>query len=251
MGETVVASPEPAEPPRLSLFQRFIGVYFSPGPTFADIARKPDFIAPLIAGIVGGVAVSETMLAKVGMDRLIRMSIEQSGRASNMSPEQMEQAVHRGAQVAGILAHLGGLLGAPIYLLIIAALGLLIANVIFGGQTKFKTCFSISCYAYLVSWVSFALAILMILFGDLGTFNPQNFVPTNLGFFLNPMETSKALYAFASSLDVISFWFLALVALGLSAATRRKARTMPVFFTFVCFWAIWVLIKVSWSILVG
>lgn len=251
MGEPVVTTPESMELPKQSVFQRFVGVFVSPGETFADIARHPDFLAPLIAGVVGGVALTETMLAKVGMDRIVRISLEQSGRASNMTPEQIEQAVHRGGAIAAIITHIAGFLGPLIYMLIIAALGLFIANVIFGGQTKFKTCFSVSCYAYLVSWISFILGIVIILFGDLESFNPQNFVPTNLGFFLNPRETSKALYAMATSLDVISFWFLALVSLGLSFATKRKAKTVPVFLTFVGFWAIWVLAKVGWAMLMG
>ena len=85
-------------PPRGSFPERFLGVFISPNAAFLDIARKPDFIAPLIVGIVAAVAVTETMLAKIGMDRIIRLSLEQSGRASRMTPEQIRQAVEQGAK---------------------------------------------------------------------------------------------------------------------------------------------------------
>src|SRR5579859_7223685 len=61
MGNPVVTgSAEHAEPPK-SFVERFIGVFISPGETFADIVRKPDFIAPMIVLIVITVAVTETM----------------------------------------------------------------------------------------------------------------------------------------------------------------------------------------------
>jgi hypothetical protein len=91
----------------------------------------------------------------------------------------------------------------------------------------------------------------VILFGDAEQFNPQNFVPSNVGFFLNPHETSKPLYTIASSFDVFTVWFLILAALGLSIATARKVRTLPIFLTFLGMWLIWVLGKAGLSMLGG
>jgi FtsH-binding integral membrane protein len=143
------------------------------------------------------------------------------------------------------------LVGAPIYLLIVAAVGLFIVNVMFGATTEFKADFSVVCYAYLVGLVGGLLALVVILFGDAEQFNPQNFIPSNLGFFLNPRETSKPLYAIASSFDVFTVWFLVLAALGLSTATAKKVRTIPIFAIFVGLWAVWVLVKAGLSMVGG
>ena len=191
-----------------SFWSRWMGVYFSPGAAFQDVARQPDFLFPLLVIIISAVAITETMLAKIGMERIIRNSLELSGQAAKMSPEQLQQAVEQGKAVGSILAHVFGLLGAPIYLLIVAAIGLAIVNAIFGASIGFKKAFAVTCYANLCGVLGGLMALAMILFGDSEHFNPNNPAPTNLGFFLNPLETPKPLVAFASSLDLFTVWFV-------------------------------------------
>jgi len=244
MGDVIV-KPADADTPAQSFPERLMGIFISPVETLADVARKPDFVAPLILGVLGAIAVTETMLWKIGMERIIRTSIEQSGRASSMSPEQMDQAVHQGARIGGILAHLGGIVVPPIALLILAGLGLLIVNLILGGQTKFKTVFSLICYANLVSLLGSLMAVAVILFGDPDHFNAQNPVPANVGFFLNPREVSKPLYSLASSADIFTIWLLILMAVGLAEGAGRKVKPLSIFLVYAGFWVIWILVKVG------
>ena len=79
MGDAVVSPAEP-EAPAQSFPERLMGVFISPGETFEDVARKPGFWAPLIALVLGSVAVVETMLWKIGAERLTRMGMEQCHR---------------------------------------------------------------------------------------------------------------------------------------------------------------------------
>lgn len=251
MGTEVVTTPGEPTPPAKSFPERFLGVYISPGETFADIVRKPGFIAPMIVAAIMSIAVTETMLAKIGMERIIRMSIEHSSRASSMTPQQVDQAVEQGAKIGGIIAHVAGVLGAPIILLILAGIGLLIVNAIFGGQANFKTALSVACYAYMPAVLGGLMTIALILFGDPEHFNPENPAPTNVGFFLNPLDTSKPLLRFATSLDVFTFWLLILLGMGFSAASGRKAKTVSVFLVFLGLWLVLVLGRVAWAAFVG
>ena len=75
------------------------------------------------------------------------------------------------------------------------------------------------------------------------SFNIKNFAPTNVGAFLNPIETNKALYAFASSLDVITIWSMVLLAIGMAAVAgvKRGSGYIAVF----GWWVIIVLISVG------
>ena len=248
MGDVIV-KPADADTPAQSFPERLMGIFISPVETLADVARKPDFVAPLILGVLGAIAVTETMLWKIGMERIIRTSIEQSGRASSMSPEQMDQAVHQGARIGGILAHLGGIVVPPIALLIIAGLGLLIVNLIFGAQTKFKKVFSLICYANLVSLLGSLMAVAVILFGDPDHFNAQNPVPSNVGFFLNPHEVSKPLYSLASSADIFTIWLLILLAVGLAEGTGRKVKPLSILLLYAGFWVVWILVKAGLAML--
>ena len=124
MGETMIAPPGPEEPPADSFLNRAAGIFISPGTTFDSIVRRPNFLAPLITAIVAAIAVTETMMEKIGMERIIRQSLELSGRASKLSPEEIEQAVHRSATAGAILGQVTAFVGAPIYMLVITAVGL-------------------------------------------------------------------------------------------------------------------------------
>jgi len=75
------------------------------------------------------------------------------------------------------------------------------------------------------------------------SFNIKNYAPTNIGAFLNPLETNKALYALATSLDVITIWTLVLLAIGIAAVSgvKRTSGYIAVF----GWWAILVLIGVG------
>ena len=246
MGDPVVSPAEP-EAPALSFPERLMGVFISPVETLADVARKPGFWAPLIALVVGSVAVVETMLWKIGMERIVRTQLEQSSRSSSMSPEQLDQAVSQGAKFGAIFAHISGVVIMPLFLLVLAGLGILIVNLILGGRAKFKTVFSEVCYANLVSLLGSVMAVALILFGDPEHFNSQNPVPANLGFFLNPTQVSKPVYAVASSADIFTVWMLILVAIGLSKSAEGKVKPLPIFLVYAGLWVLWILAKVGLS----
>ncbi len=241
MGDTAIAPPPPDQQPSESFFSKAFNVFISPGQAFESIARRPDFLAPLIVMTVSSIVIIEAMLEKVGIDRIIRRSLELSGRGAQMTPEQIDQAIQKAGTITAVSMRAGAVIGVPIYLLVIAAVGLLIANVIFGGSAKFKTAFSAVCYANLVLLVETVLGILMIFFGDMEQFNADNFLPTTLGFFLNPLTTSKPLYVIASSFDIFRVWFMILASMGLSAATGKKVGTLAIFLTFLAIWVVIVL----------
>ncbi len=238
-----------APPPTKSFPARFAGVFIEPGETFADIFRRPDIIWPLAVAVISGVVFTETMLAKIGMERIIRNQLEQGGQAARMSPEQLDQAVSQGAGIATIFTHIMGLLGSPIFLLIVAGIGLAILNSFFGAQLKFKTVFSVTCYSQLVGVLGVLTGLAVILFGDVERFNAQNPMPTNVGFFLNPLETSKPILALAGSLDIFTIWFFILLGVGLSEASGRKVKALSIFLVYFGLWSVWVLGKVGFAAL--
>jgi len=238
-----VVPPEDQAPQ--SFVSRLVGVFFSPGETFADIVRKPDIVAPLLVGILSAVAFSEVMLAKIGIERIIRIQLETSGRSANMTPEQIDAAVNQGARIGAILTHVIGFLAVPVILLIIAAIGLAIVNVIFGARAKFSTAFSVAAYANLVGALGGLVGIAVMLFGDPDHFNPAAPVPTGLAFFLDQAHTSKVLFSLATSLDLFTFWLMALLGIGFSAVTGRKAKPLSVFLAFFGVWAVYVLAKMG------
>ncbi len=251
MSTKAVVPRGPQIPVPMSMAARFVGIFFSTRSTFSDIARRPDFRYPLMALVVSSVAVTETMRVEIGMDRMIRASLQQSGQAARMSAEQMEQAIEGGAKIATVLAHVGGLLGPPIIVLLFALLSLVILNGVFGAAVKFNPAFSLTCYANLPRLLAALMGFALILSGDPSRFNPQNPLPSNLGFFLDPEAASKPLYVLASSIDLFTVWVLALLGMGLSEATGRKVNALSIFLSYFGLWMVWVLGRVGLAMLLG
>ena len=81
------------------------------------------------------------------------------------------------------------------------------------------------------------------------SFNIKNMAPTNLGAFLDPIETNKALYALASSLDIVTIWTLILLGMGTSivAGIKRSSGYIAVF----GWWAVVVLIGAGIAAVIG
>lgn len=245
MSTTVPQPQQPGAPgaAEMSAADRCFGVFTEPVKTFASIARKPDYLAPLIAMIAITLATTEILLNRVGAEQIVRKSIEQSGRASTMSPDQLQQAVHQSAMITGIFMHVSGVIGAPIFILIMAVIGMFIMKLVFGRPVRFKTAFSLAAYADLPMFLAGILGILVIVFGDPGSINPRNLTPTNLGFFMDPASTSKALFSIGTSIDFFSFWLMGLLGVAFASTTSKKIKPRSVFFCFLGLWVIFVLLK--------
>ena len=244
---TNVLQDTPAKP----FLSRLIGIFIEPGETFEDIARKPDFIAPLVLLILVSFAVAEAMIMKIGIQRIIMQSLVLGGQAAKMDPEQLSMVVQRSGAIYSKVIPIIALLGTPIFVLIAAGFGILILNVFFAQRASFKQVFSVTCYANLPSIVGAAMAVVVIFYGDPDSFNPRNVAPTNPGYFMNPLTSSHALLAVASSLDVIVLWFLILLAMGLSRVSQNKVKTGSIFLTYVGVWALLVIAKVAMAVLFG
>jgi|SRR5690348_5592002 len=241
---TTLAAPLGDAPAR-SFASRLLGIFIEPGTTFEDIARKPDWLSPLIVLVLVSFATVETMLMKIGASQIAMQSIQQSGRATNVDPAQLGQIAQRSAGVLRIVMPAGGLVGVPIFLLIVAGFGLLALNVFFGKHAKFKDVFSVTCFANLPAMLGALMAIAVVLFGDADAFNVRNPAPDSLGFFMNPLTTSHAVYALATSLNFIIFWFLALLAIGLSRVVRKEVKAGSIFLVYLGAWVLVVAAKVG------
>lgn len=234
MKDAVIENAKPGSD--LTAGQRFFGTFTDPVETFNAIVRRPDFGRPLLILILAWVAMSELMVHKIGTAVIVRRSLELSGRAKHMTPAQIQKAVEAG----GVALHLS-FINIPVFLIIIAAIGMLILKAVFGNPIDFKKAFAVTVYADLPYVLASLLGIVVICFGEPVRF--KNFIPDNLGFFLSPQTVSRPLYVLATSLNIFSFWFMGLLGIGFAAAAGRKLRPRSVFFCFLGLWVIWVLLK--------
>jgi hypothetical protein len=98
-----------------------------------------------------------------------------------------------------------------------------------------------------VALISTPLSLLTFALKGDWNVNPQEILQANLALLFDKATTSKALYAFASSIDLFSFWTMFILASGYAAATRKS--TSAALFGVLGLWAVYVLCKVGLALI--
>ena len=246
--------PAAAVTPGLSQWQRVANIFSAPSKTFEDIKRgnRSWWLPFLIMALVGYILFA-AVTTKIGMqavvDNQVKMDPKAEERMAQATPEQREVSDKIALNITK-----GIFIGNPLLLLLLTAIltvGLWgTINFVFGGKASYGSIFVVWMYAGLPSIVKTLLGTVVIYAGAAPeSFNIKNFAPTNLGAFLNPMETNKALYSLASSIDAITIWTLVLVGIGTAivAGVKRSSGYIAVF----GWWAIFVLVGVGWAAAMG
>jgi len=227
-----VVPPEPKPNP----FARMVGVFFSPGQTFASIARRPDWVVPLVIILLISVASAIVVAQRVDFGAMVRQQMEQR---KDLSPDQIE----RGAKMAGAFSKAIVYFSPVITVIIFAIIAgvLLLGSRLFGGEGNFLQAFSTTVYAWLPNLVKGVILTIVIL--AKGHVDPQQMataVRSNLGFLVD-FKTQPMSFAVLSSFDLFSIWTLILFVIGFAAFSRMsKARAATVV---VSLWIVTVLFK--------
>jgi hypothetical protein len=234
----------PSEPKGMGEFSRLMGVFLEPANAFADIARRPTFLVPLLLVILAGIAYYTTFGQHVTWQRYMQHQMETNPKAAarieQMPPEQRANAIQMGAKFTGIGFDAVVAIFTPIALVISAAIVLGIVSAM-GAGLRFKQIFCIMAYASLPVILKHALAIVVMFLKSPDDFNVLNPLAFNPGAFMDPVNSSKFLYTIATSLDVFAIWTLILTAIGLKAAAGKRLSFGGAFFAVVTPFVLFVL----------
>jgi len=238
----------------LTQWQRVTNTFTAPSKTFEDIKRgNRSWWLPLIIGSLFSYILFGAIVQKIGMQQVVdnqaRMNPKQQERMAQMPPEQRAMA---NKITLGVTE--GIFIAAPVFGMAVVALfaAVLMAtiNFGFGGRAKFGAVFALFYYAWLPQIIKPILGTIVIYSGMAPeSFNIKNYAPTNLGAFLDPVDTNKALYALATSVDAVTIWALVLLSIGIAtlAGTKRSSGYIAVF----GWWALIVLFGVGIAAITG
>lgn len=243
------------EAPRgLSQWQRVANTFTAPSKTFEDIKRgNRSWWLPLILIAVVSYMLFAAVTYKIGMRQVVENQIHLNPQAEEklaQAPEaQREASTGISLKITEVI-----FIVSPVLAIAGIALGSLglwgTINFIFGGKAKFGSIFAVWFYASLPGLIKTLLGIVGIFAGAAPeTFNIKNFAPTNIGAFLSPLDTNKALYTLASWLDFTSIWTLVLLAIGTAmvAGVKRNSGYIAVF----GWWTLFLLFSVGWAAAFG
>jgi hypothetical protein len=210
-------------------------VFYQPGKVFGSLPEKRGaWILPMILNALLLVAITAVTPHYMGRENLMRQQLENF----HLSPEAMQKALESANNPAAIYrGYIFAFLGACLVMLVIA--GALMA---FGMMTskppKYATMLSMVTIAYFPYYLILAGMTTLVLMAspDPTTLNAGNLIGSNPAAYMDKNTMAKGLYSLLSSLDIISFAEIALLALGFSRVTKSG-----IFFGIAAVGGLWVL----------
>lgn len=244
MSTVPTAAPVAPEPAKIGAFGRLFGVLFSPGETYADIARKPGWIVPWLFLTITGLIISYALVQKVDWVQAQRTQIERVPMAARqmeqLPPEQRERALQQGAERAKIMRYVRGAIGSLLLLVIMGGIYLGLFNTIGGAGINYKMALTMTGYGYVPMGLRELIgALVVFLKPDSSGIDPENFLASNVAAFL-PDTAPLWQIALGASVDVFGIWCMLLLAMGFAASNPKKVSfgkslgiVLGVFFAFL------------------
>ena len=244
----MATTPVPAAEGQQSVnhFGRILGVFFSPKKTFAQIAERPSWLAPLLLMAILGTVVGAMLNTKMNWGDYIRHKAEESPRFAQLSEEQKAQALAPQIKFWSKFSYGIGAVGVPISALCFALIYWGAFNLFCGAGLRFGAAFGITAHTFLPTVIQSILALIVLPMKSYGDVDPESIVAANVKSFLSE-GAPKWLGALGSSLDLFWIWFMALAAIGFTAANPKKIKATTAYAIVFGLWGVWVLAKVAWA----
>jgi len=238
------AAGEP-QPAGMGEFSRIVGVFFEPAKTFADIAERHRWIAPMLLMKLASMSVTTAISQRIGWERAWRHRMDIDPGLRKMTPEHRDQTLATQVQWASVAGYARAMVVAPIIDVVFAAVLLGIAGAIMAFGIRFKQVFAVVCYGGLPGVISAIFTVVVIFLKNPGDVDIQNPLAFNAGAFMDPYTSWKFVHALAGALDLFTIWTILLIATGLKAAAGKELTFKGALVAVAVPWAIYVLLKFS------
>jgi len=218
----IAANPEPAG--GLNQVERIVDTFVAPSKTFTDILRSANWILPFLLMLVVTLANSYVIDKQVGYQRIAETFVEQSpslqDRLSQLTPEERAAQISKIANSNRYAAY-----GSGAIILIFSLLQALLLWATFkfglGSAITYGQTLAVGMFAALPKLFTGLLCIAILLFGNnQENFDLKNPVGTNPAFYMP--DAALWLKTALSWVDVIGFWSLALLVLGMAIVARKS-----------------------------
>ncbi len=233
----------------LPQWRRIVDLFIAPTRLFQSILKDGSWWLPFLLTVICSYSLTFTAAYKVGFEQMVVNAMQansmQSGNLdSQMSAEQRESTISTAETIFKVSAFAGPaviLLYNVIYALALW-LGLI---VVAGGWAEFSSIFAVLLYADMIQNVRTLMATIVLWIDpDPTAFNMQNALGSNIGYYLGS-GVAPWLRTLLETMDVLTIWYLILIALGCSVVAKvKRGSSLTVVF------GLWLLIvssRVLWA----
>jgi hypothetical protein len=175
--------PVPEAQATLSPVARITGVFFSPKPTFADIAKSPSWFAPMLLLFVIYLGLTFALVYHADWVEVTKDQIAKSKFASRqieqLPEDQRSRAIEQGAARAKVVRYVRGVCGWPLLILLVSAVYFGAFKLLGGARTTFGAAFAVTTFAHLPTGLRELIAIPVTFLKDPASIDPENFLASN------------------------------------------------------------------------
>ncbi len=238
----------------MTFVQRLGGIFFEPGNTFADINKKPTWLAVYILVALLAMAFAYAVSQRVDTAAMTRKYIESmSSRIPEEQLNQMEEQI--AARQNSPTSRIVSLVQAPVLGIVVylALAGIfMLAFLLMQSPLKFKKTLSVTIWALApASIVQQLLSIVVLYLKEPYTVEATSgIVMSNLGFVVDS-QAHPMLHSLLSSLDVFSLWGIVLLSIGFAAISEKKLTKGKAATGVVILWIIFILGKAGFRAIIG
>jgi hypothetical protein len=232
----------------MNAFDVFCKTFIDPVKAFAALKEKPFVALALVVMLLASMGAAWVMITHMDEGAIrgqIREAMEKQGRT--VTDAQLDEMMAQQAKWSKLGAPIAGVGAAIVYLLV--ALVFFLAFKMLDSDMSYRQSLAVTVHGFLPHLVGAVLMIALVL--KAGTVDPQaaeTLVKSNPAFLADP-EGQKVLFKLLGSLDLFSFWSLALLTLGFGTVTGKGWKSaLPVT---VGLWVLYVAGKVGLSMVFG
>ena len=231
-----------------TLFDSLVGIFLDPSTTFQRIKHRPVWLIPCLMLVLISLGSSYLIVERIGYENLVRVQIEQSPFTSDMSREERQAAIEGALESTAVrFMAMSGPILFPLVLLLAAGILILILMIL-GHSPGFSRLFSVTVHSFWAySVVAHILALAVIyLAQDPASLDPRKLVQSHLGVLVDQTE-SPVLFTLAASFDLLTFYNLFLLSLGVSMICGRRAGFGTGLVAVLVLWALWIIAKTGFT----
>ena len=199
------------------VWEDFIDLFFAPRSVFE---RRRGWSAWPVLLVLSALLVLLFMAWQEILGPVMQLEVQRAtAEAMSHNPELDAAQLEQMQSIGRLFGVIGMAVAFPLGILITAVVGWGLVG-LFGGGAAFATVMGVVVYSQLVRVVQYVAGLLQALVMDVGSMDSVHDVSLSLARFLDQPGTSATLVDLAARVDVFTLWATALIAIGLSVATR-------------------------------
>jgi hypothetical protein len=228
----------------VSAVGRIFGAIFSPKATFESIARRPTWVVPIVLVSVMSLGIVGLFGYRVGWRAFFQKQDASSSRFEQQSLPQQQQTLDAQVRFGAPFVYAVAAVSTALAALLIAGVLFGVFNGLLGAKLDFKTSLGIVAHSWMPGLILGLLGVFVLFVKDPSTIDLQQLVASNGGAFVSS-NSPKPLVTLLTSIDLFSFWYMILMAIGYHAAAPKKLSFGKAFLTIFGLWLAYVLVRVG------